>query len=174
MKTWTTIDKSDWGHGLWQDEPDKVQWVDETTGLDCLIVRTPLGHLCGYVGVPPDHPWHGVDYGGCTKGHSHGEDDDIVWCDWTPDNIIRVHGGLTFAAGCQESDDPSTGICHVPAPGRPDDVWWFGFDHAHLGDLSPGMRRWGRTDGGRDVYRDLGYARRECGRLAAQLAGVSA
>lgn len=27
------------------------KWVDQTTGLDCLILRMDLGHLCGYVRV---------------------------------------------------------------------------------------------------------------------------
>ena len=31
-KTWATVDKSAWGDGPWQDEPDKEQWPDEATG----------------------------------------------------------------------------------------------------------------------------------------------
>ena len=42
-----TIDKSQWGEGPWQDEPDKIQWQDEETGLPCLIVRGHMGFLCG-------------------------------------------------------------------------------------------------------------------------------
>src|SRR4051812_13771303 len=57
-----TIDKTGWGDGPWQSEPDKRQWHDEATGLACLIVRGPMGALCGYVGLPPGHPWHGKEY----------------------------------------------------------------------------------------------------------------
>lgn len=57
MKTWTTVDKSDWPTGEWHQEPDKAQWIDQATGLDCLIVRGPFGALCGYVGVPQSSPY---------------------------------------------------------------------------------------------------------------------
>lgn len=60
------IDKSQWGDGPWQSEPDKIQWQDEATGLPCLIVRGPVGALCGYVGVPKTHPAYGLHYDGCT------------------------------------------------------------------------------------------------------------
>lgn len=73
-----TVDKSNWGNGPWQNEPDKCQWRDEATGLPCLIVRGPSGALCGYVGVSEGHPAFGKDY-------------DSVAAD--------VHGGLTFAGG---------------------------------------------------------------------------
>jgi hypothetical protein len=63
MKTWNFIDKSSWGDGEWQNEPDKVQWADPVTGMTCLVRRTPHhGALCGYVGVPRSHPLHGKDY----------------------------------------------------------------------------------------------------------------
>ena len=53
--------------GPWKDEPDYQHWVDEKTGLDCLIVRQPSGgHLCGYVGIPKNHPLYGIGYGDCT------------------------------------------------------------------------------------------------------------
>lgn len=49
-------DKSGWGDGPWQKEPDKAQWLDEATRLPCLAVRNNVsGTLCGYVGVPPGH-----------------------------------------------------------------------------------------------------------------------
>lgn len=63
-RSYTTVDKSAWGDGPWQSEPDKMQWRDETTGLVCLIVRGPLGALCGYVGVPEKHPAYGLSYDG--------------------------------------------------------------------------------------------------------------
>lgn len=62
------VDKSSWGDGPWQQEPDRAEWTHR--GLPCLA----------------------------------------------------VHGGLTYSDRCHDD------ICHVPAPGEPDDVWWFGFD----------------------------------------------
>lgn len=61
----------------WLDEPDELQFVDEATGLECLILRAhSLIHLCGYVRVPEGHPLHGLSY----------------------DNAhFEVHGGITFA-----------------------------------------------------------------------------
>ena len=120
VEEWTTVDKSDWGDGPWQSEPDKMVWIDPDTDLDCMIHRGPAGALCGYVGVGPDHPWHGQHY----------------------DSVdAEVHGGLTFASACQEGDTEADGICHVPLPGRPHDVWWLGFDCAHAQDFMPRMRR---------------------------------
>jgi hypothetical protein len=143
------FDKSTWGDGPWQYEPDRVEF--EHAGLPCLALRNPHGAWCGYVAVPPGHPLHGKDY-------------DV------PD--VSVHGGLTYANRC------SGHICHVPKPGDPDDVWWFGFDCGHFQDLMPGMAaRLRRLDvpdldvpGWPDTYRDLAYVRAEIESLAEQLA----
>jgi hypothetical protein len=85
-----------------------------------------------------------------------------------------VHGGLTYAAPCQE-DEREHGICHVPEPGQPDRVWWLGFDTAHAFDRMPAMEGRLRRQGfdgppfPGDRYRTLRYVQAECGRLAAQL-----
>lgn len=120
MRTYTFPQARPPGDGPWVSEPDKAQWVDPATGLDCLIVRAAAtGALCGYVGVPPGHPLHGA--------HS---DDPRV-------EDLAVHGGITFTGRCQEGAEDGYGICHVPEPGRPADVWWLGFDCGHAFDLSP-------------------------------------
>lgn len=144
------IDRSTWGAGPWDGEPDRVDF--HTAGYPCLLHRGPAGAWCGYVAVPPGHPLHGIDYDGV-----HG---------LMPE--LDVHGGLTYAAACRG------GICHVPAPGEPDDVWWLGFDCGHAGDVAPrfsspvgGM--FFARDGG-DVYRDEAYAAQETQRLALQIA----
>jgi len=190
-----TRDKSAWGGGPWDDEPDKVQWIDKETDLDCLIVRNRGGALCGYVGVPPSHPWF-------EKGY-----DDVD---------VSVHGGLTFSDTCNEStraaweraradlprwraeaakypkgdaaqlikrfepfaDDydgwamyhQSVAICHIPAPGRPE-VWWFGFDCAHCMDISPAHAAFGYSDG--EFYRDIEYVKSEVASLARQLSDAT-
>lgn len=131
----------------WKNEPDRLEWTDSETGLSCLIVRGPVGALCGYVAVPPSHSLHGTDY-------------NTTQADW-----IEVHGGLTYSGACHGP------ICHTPAAGEPDNVWWFGFDCAHSGDYIPGYERHFEAlpflrDG---IYRDLAYVQAECRRLALQL-----
>lgn len=171
---YTTIDKSAWGPGEWQDEPDKIQWKDEATGLACLANRGPGGHWCGYVGVPPEHPAHGKDYYRVYD----------LFGEYDSDGYLDVHGGLTYAAECAHGPEESS-ICHVPEPGEPDNVWWLGFDCAHLHDLSPAheagnARRYAETGdplwrrlGEHDKYRTLEYVRAETAKLASQLASVS-
>lgn len=60
--------------GTWSREPDKLRFSH--VELPCLIRRGPLWQWCGYVDLPPKHPWHGKEY------------DDID---------AEVHGGLTYA-----------------------------------------------------------------------------
>lgn len=145
-----TIDKSTWGIGPWLDEPDKRQWMDEASGLPCLIKRGPSGALCGYVGLPPEHPLFGHD------------------CDGID---VDVHGGLTYAAPCAHGEDEASGICHRPGSGEPDNVHWLGFDCAHWTDLSPYFASLFPNGHMGEIvtYRDLGYVTAEVTSLAAQL-----
>jgi len=149
------IDKSTWGDGPWQQEPDRLDFVH--AGYACLVTRHPRhGHLCGYVGVDETHPLFGDPY------------------QETPEEI-DVHGGLTYSARC------SGQVCHVPAPGMPEDVWWFGFDAAHGGDLSPGIAAREREyapplpsiPGFCERYRSLEYMRCETESLAEQLRALA-
>lgn len=87
-------------------------------GFEWEVTSNRMAYRCGYVRIPPAHPWHGVGY------------DDVQTLDGGyPD----VHGGLTFA-------EPDT---HC-GKGGPDDAWWLGFDCAHAGDAPdpdlPGYR----------------------------------
>lgn len=146
MKEYTTIDrvKEKWPSGPWDNEPDKVSWVDQNTKLDCLAVRHPQsGHWCGYVGVSEGHPDFGKDY---------------------MDVDYNAHGGLTFAGPCDPAEPVETGVCHISET----PVWWFGFDCAHSGDSSPSTQRF-RVDYPGDMYRSLAYVRVECSLLAGQL-----
>lgn len=151
-----TIDKSSWVRGEWDGEPDKRQWQDEATGLPCLIVRGPSGALCGYVGIPDSHPLHGKSY---------------------DDADVEAHGGLTFASACSHGSEEK-GICHRPAPGEPDNVWWFGFDCAHAGDFCPKFDNAGRLHeptgwGSLNEYRNASYVQAQCRALAEQLAALA-
>lgn len=67
----------------WKTEPNEQTWTNRKTGLRCHIMRhSSLGHLCGYVGVPRDHPLFGRTY----------------WDLYEVNADIRVHGGITFAS----------------------------------------------------------------------------
>lgn len=185
-KQWHTLDKSDWGDGPWQLEPDKAQWPDVETGLPCLIVRNTFGAWCGYVGVPPGHPLHGVKYSDRVKvpesvRHPEPGDNRIGLIaafpdiqEWLEDDgtldlelAVNVHGGLTYSAPCQDV------ICHEPGEGEPDDVWWFGFDCGHYLDFAPELDRLVRmSEPG--TYRDRAYVEGEVTKLAHQLRAVEA
>jgi hypothetical protein len=167
-------DKSSWERGPWDHEPDKIQWPDAATGLPCLIVRGPHGALCGYVGVPEGHKLFGKGYSedrvfecgdGCSEDHHY---------DCTPEARLRAHGGVNFARLCIQTADEEKHICHRPASGEPDHVWWFGFDCAHAGDFSPSYSKMSLLGiptgwGGVVEYRDVAYVERECEALADQL-----
>lgn len=58
----------------WLSEPDRLDITDGP--FPCFVRRMEPGHLCGYIAVPPGHPWHGRD---------------IFEVD------ASVHGGLTFS-----------------------------------------------------------------------------
>lgn len=139
------IDKSEWNDGPWQSEPDRKEW--RHAGFPCLLVRQENhGAWCGYVGVSPGHPWHGKGY-----DEVHALDDGI-----------EVHGGLTYASACHGK------VCHAPAAGESDDVWWLGFDCAHAFDLCPArnqeMMVFGEGMG--YEYRTIKYATAQCEELA--------
>jgi hypothetical protein len=69
------------GDGPWNDEPDAAEW--ESHGFPCEAKRANLGNWCGYVIVPPGHPWHGKSM-----------------------ELVRasVHGGVTWADHANEGD----------------------------------------------------------------------
>jgi hypothetical protein len=140
-----TMDKSKWGPGPWQEEPDKLQWQDPATGLACLIVRGHHGGLCGYVGVAEGHRFYGKGYNddalegiGICHAPDPGEPDNVWW----------------FGFDCVHAGD------HAPAL------------EAALGrarDLIPCS--WNKS--GFEEYRDLAYVRAEVTALALQLAPLA-
>ena len=148
--------REDKASGPWDSEPDRIAWTDPDAGYPCLMRRNDRGSWCGYVAVPPGHTAHGWDYDALCE--------------------LKVHGGITYARGYM--GDPSRGVCHVPAEGEPDDVWWLGFDCGHCEDDNWMMVELREAHpvlaGGLlgSVYRDVGYVRQECSRLAQQLKGL--
>lgn len=164
------VDKSEWGPGPWMTEPDRVDFVAH--GFACLALRHPRhGYWCAYVGVPREHPLYGIA--------------------WDADAFPSLEGrGVNYSNVC------SGAICHTPAPGMPDDVWWFGFDCGRVFELAPGLEARTRGIMGRarthedplvrqlaelcpespfkmrEVYRDLPYVRCAVEHLACQLAAL--
>ena len=162
-KEWTTINKGKWPRGEWDNEPDKAQWPDPVTGMACLAVRNPhIGQWCGYVGIVTGHRYYKLDYSECPQNC----DDD--YCGHCLDSLVEIHGGVTFAGECRNTEDEAERICHVDPDGP--EVWWFGFDCGHAGDNMPVISA---TVLG-DVYRSLAYVRKQCASLAKQLATIEA
>ena len=145
------------GNGPWIDEPDKVQWPDEATGLPCIVKRSRYGAWCGYVGVSESHPYFQTHY------------NDV--------SDIEVHCGLTFSDFCQpyEPGEEVDKICHVVEDGENDRVWWLGFDCGHTWDIQPGMEKFNRDRGMPELmqssmggeYRTIDFVRNQCRLLAA-------
>lgn len=159
------MDKSEWGDGPWQKEPDRIEW--EHRGLPCLMLRNPMGgNWCGYVACAPGSKFFAKDYSQCTLIPPC-ED----YCEHSPSSFLTVHGGLTYSGHCNGH------ICHVPKPGQPDNVWWLGFDCAHSGDYSPGFaaRLKGILKESPDFlrencnYKDVAYVKKQVEKLALQI-----
>jgi hypothetical protein len=184
------LPKNRWGEGPWQNEPDRLEWTDQETGLHCLIIRTNIsGSLCGYVGVEPSHPAHGLDYDGSpheeakeyykalresmrkSVRNSKLESPKLE----APEPVsgignslgsIRVHGGLTYAGLRGEFDRG---------------LWYFGFDCGHYDDFMPALEArlkllyvdesmaWKKRSPYNGTYRDIDYVKNECQKLARQL-----
>lgn len=134
------------------DETVPANWVDEETGLACAIVRGPMGALNGYVAVPPSHPWFQVGYSTALCQH------EGCW-EHSPESIITVHGGITYAGSGVTGAEQNEGR------------WWFGFDTAHAGDLVPGLAERGVSFGD-EVERPFDYVKGQCKSMARQLAEV--
>lgn len=76
------------------------------------ILRNPS--LCAYIGVPKWHKLSGVHYG---EGHMlDGGNEHTV----DIDQIIDVHGGVTFSSELKGGDEH----------------WWFGWDYGHWQDAT--------------------------------------
>lgn len=155
----------------------------------CAIVKhESLGTLCGYIGVPPCHPWYGQDHDGIGRLHVHG---GLTY------HSHEQHGHPTQIAYLQhkadEMDKSSSNLPNFyrrnldaakeakPGPGYPcdtgQDVWWLGFDCGHLGDLVPGpdnppaeSAHLYPLGGGEGSYKDEAYVRQEIEGLVRQAA----
>ena len=143
--------KATWGTGAWSGEVDLVRWVDKATGLPCVVYRTDMGSLCGYIGIKETlSTMYSLFYG-------LGYEDELL-------GEVRVHGGLTFSGKFNNVEEIYK------------DVWWFGFDCAHFMDIVPQLRemflsRSGAKEGG--TYKDIGYVTSEVESLALQFQKIA-
>ena len=138
-------DRTNWPDGPWRDEPDSALWQDEATGLWCLAIRQDHGAWCAYVGVPPGHGAHGLDY------------DDAE--DQFP---VTVHGGLTYA----KHRDDETWWLGFDCLHAGDLVPWFNLPEDSLIKYHRAIMGIDRSD---EVYRTLHFVHGECTTLAAAL-----
>jgi hypothetical protein len=113
-----------WPEGPWTNEPDRLAW--ETDGYPCLMVRSHVtGAWCGYVGLPPAHPFHGKD-------------------------LVSINEGLLFPRSIDYAKGCDYVVCHA---GEGDDVYWIGFQCAHAFDDCPLFHRGEPTRRARGVTR---------------------
>ncbi len=168
------------------EETKKIDevWVDEETGLLCLMRKTEFGSLCGYVGIDRTHPWAGKEYGDCLlptakpRGEKPSDREpmfphsplkmsermikdlakklicDEDYCGHTVESMIEVHGGVTFAGEWEEFGGS--------------DIWWFGFDCAHYMDLVPGLAS-GLSIANHGTFKDENFVTREIEAMAKQI-----
>ena len=166
--------------GPWNNEGDKIAWVDEDSGLGCIILRQEDGTLSGYVGVGVDHPLHGF----------HAEAVPVTISS-------QVHGGITYGKECEVNRHELRAkgkprrerytVCHITRTRwvqdvesvqttndefEHEDLWWLGFDTNHPGDLIPNDRF--HTARKSDVYRDQDFVYAQCVALAKRLKEIAA
>lgn len=159
----------------WLSEPSSLDFLDDATGLACAMRRGPVGHWCGYVGIPEGHRLYGMDYnapinapeGWHDRTTAMGEDYSPIslFCAsvtanpsegiYPLDLMLRCHGGLNYADKSITLHDAKN-------------MWWLGFDCAHSGDLCPGGSF--HSDA---VYRDEQYVRASLAKLCADIAALS-
>lgn len=171
----------------WLDEPDALDWVDDVSGYPCAIRRNTTGSLCGYVGVPHEHPLHGKPFNARVKPPPGWSDRSVrlgdvsifsvffeIFGEHGGDGLLEIaamipaHRGLSFSKAVI-----ANATFDAPDP-RAD--WWFGFDCGHSEDLSPGiveafrsLRRKPPWPPGFQTYRTIGYVRQICGSMAEAL-----
>ncbi|UEM08002.1 hypothetical protein JL101_035725 (plasmid) [Skermanella rosea] len=154
------------------EEGDALDFVDESTGYRCAMRRNQMKAWCGYVQVPPSHPWHGKSYNDQVPVPAEVLERPVsmdelgvmnVFCAsvistpeeglYAPALLVRCHGGLTYSGHpwWDKADQTS---------------WWFGFDCNHAGDITPAYpQTWGEDD----VYRDVAYVKSALAKACADL-----
>ena len=156
------IDKTDWPDGPWKLEPDKMLWVDDETGYECLIKRIRnISHLCAYVGITKEHPLFG------TSLLQFRRDEKL-------EKFFDVHGKITMSyPGKVFSDEPGPddkiGRSVIEGRVHPTDIWWIGIDFVQNDDIIPIIADDPNDNNGERIYRDIGYVSKEITKLAQLL-----
>lgn len=169
--TMKTIPRVNWPEGEWDDEKDVYAFLDEETGLPCMIIRSQFGALNGYVAIPEGHPLHGET---SVDGQVHGG------VTWTSESLYIPYLPKAAIEYCEEHaripKDDSYQRLEVGIKG----FWWLGFDCGHYGDLQPGLTAMlvscskrpsstfqSLTEG--QTYKNLDYVRGQVEKLAREL-----
>jgi hypothetical protein len=103
-------DKSDWGDGEWNLEPDYASFIHDATAFPCLAKRNLFGAWCGYVGVDDGHPLF------------------LIEVEHEVYKYIDVHGSVGSVGYF-----PEDAVSFAP----PRRLWWIGFDAMQDTDLCP-------------------------------------
>lgn len=148
-------------------------------GLICVVQRVDwLGILCGYVAVRKGHPLYGKEYSesiiveDMDEIEFNGNYVDLFFAahdEMTALNAVRLSTFFQVHYGINYSDNHLHGV-----PGEIGELWWFGFDCGHSGDITPFQYDFQRrlTDTGLfndDQYRDFDYVMEQTKGLAEQL-----
>jgi hypothetical protein len=156
------IDKTDWPDGPWKLEPDKMLWIDDSTGYECLIKRIRnISHLCGYVGVTKEHPLYATSLLQFRR-------------DETLEKFFDVHGKITMSyPGKFFSEEPGPdnklGRAFIDGRVHPQEIWWIGMDFVQNEDIIPVISDDPNDNNGERIYRDIGYVAKEVTKLAQLL-----
>ena len=126
-------------------------------GYKAVILFTRDMHHCGYIGVEKSHPFYGKSYddrSGINKSFmkdrvvgKRSPIDLLIYRMEKEDDVsvgylFDVHGGVTYADGGDNY------------PIKLKDIWWFGFDCAHLGDKNLNDDFPGDTE---STFKDVDY-----------------
>lgn len=156
----------------------------EHAGYKCVVTFGDMGHRCGYVGIPKEHPLYGKnysDYLDIKKEDIEGREVSGIiplFCACLDkdervkiDVYFQCHGGITYSGGGEQSEYPIAS-----------DLWRFGFDCAHAGDgkdfytlmekfpqNQDYIRQMMRYQIRGETVRSLEYVADECKNLAEQL-----
>jgi len=125
--------------GPWDDEPNVLELT--INNFECAIVRAYMGHLCGYVLIPKDHP--AAPFG--------------LYLSYD----LSVHSGLTYCAETAKGIWIGFDCAHfedlVPTRSRVDPLHWLVRGLSQY-DFHPGA-----------VYRDISYVKAQLESLTSQL-----
>lgn len=145
-----------------------IEHQEEYKGMKIVCCWINDSHRCGYVGIADrEHPLFGFGYDCEIPEVLKSKWEDILQGSIGKRGVVDlfcldlehprvgilfdVHGGITYSGGGD--------IYPIES-----DLWWFGFDCAHIGDLTKYS-----FVGSNDIERTLEYVLSECKSLAEQL-----